>query len=785
MAVLVTAGTIAETNDTSNVTTHASGSFTPVANRLYLLAVSHSDTAPEATVPTIATTTGLNFVQVGSSIAYDTTASNVHRLTLFRAMKASGLSAGTYTVTLADADTGAASTLIEVTQVVTTGTDGADAVINVSTNAVDAGANPSITMGAFSSNNNGVAAFFGFDVQTAATASNTGWTVVGDASYATPATGVTALWTGANAANAVCTHTSADWAGIAVELVSEAVPTIQPPQPPDPPKRKAALAAAILAGSFFFSPLPIPTPDVIDGSTGAQNGSGRLAPTVVQYQGHAGPIYVPDVTRVVPPLSWKPTYPDRLRPPPGLPAAAQQAYAADKFDPPTPVTTLTGWLATAPDLIRRRPLPERERVSAPAFVPDVTQPVTALSWAPIYPDRGIRAKRLTDAPQAVAPLHVPDVTDPVTALAWRGAYPDRLTSKRLVAERATVQPIDPPAAAQQTPDLAVAVYPSALVRTSARAHLSASQAEFGYSIAVVVPDLSWLRLQPDAVVRAKRLTETPQPVAPLFVPDVTQPVTARSWAPTYPDRVPGAVRLLVALQQPVTADTLTTPGAITVPAQWTPVYPAFVARRTFHPSRLPAADARDRFDPPTPPVVTPLSWKAIYPDRIDRKPTRGPAMLPFRADLSPTAHTQAAHYINPHALNVPLRRLAVVPVRASVQGPPRRTVAVPSRVRWSVPIRRLLTMALTVGSYTKAPSDTLYATVNFAPDLPDAVTLSSATSTVVSGGAGITISATSNDTTTATPHVTGGKAGQTYGVDVAGTYSDGQVRTFRLSIIVV
>jgi hypothetical protein len=225
MAVIVASATVAETNDTGNVTTYASGSFTPVANRPYLLAVSHSDTAAEATVPTIATTTGLAFVQVGSSIAYDTIASNVHRLTLFRAMKPSGLGVGTYTVTLGDAGTGAASVLIEVTQTVTTGSDGANAIRNISTNAANAGADPSITMaGAFDSTENGIAAFFGFDSQTAATASNAAWAVIGDAAYGTPNTGVTALWTAANSSTAVCTHASADWAGIAVELISQPTP---------------------------------------------------------------------------------------------------------------------------------------------------------------------------------------------------------------------------------------------------------------------------------------------------------------------------------------------------------------------------------------------------------------------------------------------------------------------------------------------------------------------------------------------------------------------------------
>lgn len=805
MAVRVAAATIAETNDTSNTTTYASGSFTPVANRLYLLAVVHSDTAPEATVPTVTTTTGLAFVQVGSSIAFDTIASNVHRITLFRAMKSSGLSNGTYTVTLADAGTGAASVLIEVTQVVTTGTDGADAVRNISTNNADAGANPSITMaGAFASNNNGIAAFFGFDSQTAATASNEGWTVVGDASYNTPATGVTALWRGANNATAVCTHGSADWAGIAVELVSEAVPEIQVPQPPPPPKRKAALAAAILAGSCFFAPLPIETPST---ATAAAGGDGQLtAPRVVQYEALAGPVtspaavqatptgwdgvfpvrlrgparptsdpaqavaplYVPDVTAVVPAGAWRPTYPDRLSPSVRLAAAGQLALAWAP-DTPTVVNVETGttahdagalgrplvvqyvghagpvvvpvvapaapdrvapvypdrvarpvvrraaytwaqpmfgvvvevpvmaWTGTAPDQIpRARPAVEGGRVEVPRYVPDVTAPVTALSWkgtqadrvpakpgllaaahqafafdrfqapgavvAPdlswqrIQPDAVVRRTRLTDAPEPVAPLYVPDVTAPVPALSWKGSQPDAVPDKpgpRTAHQRAfAFDRFDPPGT-------------------------------------IVAPDLSWQRAQPDLVVRRLRLTEATEPVAPLFVPDVTQPVTALAWKGTQPDRLERATRLRAGQQQAWAGDRFSAPGTNEAPDLVLAVYPDTITRLKPHAARAPF-EARDRFDAPAPPVVVPLSWRAIYADRVDRRPTRAPATTPFRAELSPTAHTTPIHRRHRQPLNVPRRALPTAPEREVVQAQRRSQATVPARTVVQVPYRPTL-----------------------------------------------------------------------------------------------
>jgi hypothetical protein len=93
-------------------------------------------------------------------------------------------------------------------------------------------------------------------------------------------------------------------------------------------------------------------------------------------------------------------------------------------------------------------------------------------------------------------------------------------------------------------------------------------------------------------------------------------------------------------------------------------------------------------------------------------------------------------------------------------------------------------MARTIGECYKAPGDTLKQSVSFAPDLPSGVTLSGAATTVLSGGGGLTIASTTNDTSAATVAMTGGKAGETYELLLAGTYSDGQVRGFVLRVIV-
>lgn len=206
--------------DTGNVATYASPSFTPIANRLYLLAVVHSDTAPETTIPTIATTTGLAFVQV-DTVVFDTTTSNLQRLTLFRAMKPSGLAAGTYTVTLADAGTGCLANLTEINGVVTTGSDGADAIRNIVTTNANATANPSVTLGAINNQNNGVFGCFGLDIATVPTV-GTGFTSLRHGTIATPTSGLLTEWRWGNVTSVPITVASSDWAAIAVELVATA-----------------------------------------------------------------------------------------------------------------------------------------------------------------------------------------------------------------------------------------------------------------------------------------------------------------------------------------------------------------------------------------------------------------------------------------------------------------------------------------------------------------------------------------------------------------------------------
>lgn len=203
-------------NDTTNTDVYTSASWTPVSSRLYLLAVVHSDAAAEATQPTVTGSTGRTWTNIGS-VVFDTIASNLHRLTVFRSLNSSP-SSETYTVTFGDNSTGCLTSLTEVSGIVITGTNGSNAVRNIVTGNGDATANPAITLGAFSSVNNGTWSCFGSDIATAPTA-GAGFTTLAASTYSTPTTGLYTEWTYANDTSVNCTLASSDWGGLALELV--------------------------------------------------------------------------------------------------------------------------------------------------------------------------------------------------------------------------------------------------------------------------------------------------------------------------------------------------------------------------------------------------------------------------------------------------------------------------------------------------------------------------------------------------------------------------------------
>lgn len=128
MRAAVSATNVVNFADVTNANNYTTGSWTPVANRLYLCAVCTSGTLQ--TVSSFTEGTGLAWVQV------DTGVSNSERITVFRAMKPSGLGAGTTKANLSGTASRGQIVITEFQGTDTSGTDGSGAVVQSANNAI-------------------------------------------------------------------------------------------------------------------------------------------------------------------------------------------------------------------------------------------------------------------------------------------------------------------------------------------------------------------------------------------------------------------------------------------------------------------------------------------------------------------------------------------------------------------------------------------------------------------------------------------------------------------------
>lgn len=141
MRAAVSATNVVNFQDSTNATTYTTGSWTPVANRLYLLAIISSGTF--RTVSSFTEGTGLNWVSVATTGAFNTS----YNVSVYRAMKSSGLGAGTTAVTLSGTASRGQIVITEFDGVDTSGTDGSGAVVQSNTGILgSAGTSLSITL---------------------------------------------------------------------------------------------------------------------------------------------------------------------------------------------------------------------------------------------------------------------------------------------------------------------------------------------------------------------------------------------------------------------------------------------------------------------------------------------------------------------------------------------------------------------------------------------------------------------------------------------------------------
>jgi len=476
----------------------------------------------------------------------------------------------------------------------------------------------------------------------------------------------TTTFTGAQGGGAVPRAATRQYQALAAPVLVPAAEITQwAPRYPDRLGARVRIPAGFTVGPLFVPDVTTPAPDRSWAPTYPDRAPGPARSAA--FPPPVAPLFVPDVTNPVPDRSWAPTYPDQsLRP--RLRPSLDRAQHVEPLPPAAPVPDQ--WVPTYPDRVAPIQRPRPSEAVAPLHVPDVTDPVPALSWAPTYPDRIVR-------PQLTGPLVSAHPVEPIAAAAavitlggtQGGGHVRGLRSLQYVAVAA---PVLVPAVAPETitvekwlprisvpvrrrpdvnritwvefsevediPGVPVVVYPDRIVRRRP-VQLPQQVGPLVVPAPPVAPD-QWPPSYPDRVLAARRAPQYPAVTAPLFVPDVTQPAPALSWAPTYPERVrrtPRTPGLFLARNiEPV--------SAVVAPAQWWPVYPPFVPRARRVPV-FPSVTA-PLYVPDVTVVVPRLSWAPVYPSRIWRRPVVMPVAFAVAPILPP-----AVTFIPPWAMN--------------------------------------------------------------------------------------------------------------------------------------
>lgn len=208
-----------------------SGSLTPAVNKLYLAAVISRRGNTTANTPTLSGGGGLTWVQVGSSILVQD-GSQSYRVTVFRAMKSSGLTSGVITADYAgQSQTKIQIHVAEFDGVDTSGTDGSGAIVQSNTGSSGTGVTTlSVTLSAFGDSTNNAA--YGVFVHGAneATTPEGGYTELSDLNASAGTIGGEVEWkVGQDTGVSASWSTSSITAGFALEIkVGASVTTLSP-----------------------------------------------------------------------------------------------------------------------------------------------------------------------------------------------------------------------------------------------------------------------------------------------------------------------------------------------------------------------------------------------------------------------------------------------------------------------------------------------------------------------------------------------------------------------------
>lgn len=177
----LSASSLVVLNDTSNLTSYATASTTPSSGKLILCAVASS----KASTPDLPTVSGcgLTWVQV-ATVLFDTVGTPTKRVTLFRALGTP--STGAITASFGGVQqTGCNIFVSEIGPVDPGGSNGADAVVQSATNAVDSATSLTVTLSAFGNSSNGA---YGCEFTNLGTNSTvgSGFSLIARGGYSTP-----------------------------------------------------------------------------------------------------------------------------------------------------------------------------------------------------------------------------------------------------------------------------------------------------------------------------------------------------------------------------------------------------------------------------------------------------------------------------------------------------------------------------------------------------------------------------------------------------------------------
>lgn len=209
-----------------NATATAGTSFTTTdtltcsANKLYLALVASTSSGGGGAIPSGLSGGGQTWDQVATVLV----ASANERLTLYRALSASPGSASTLTATWGSSQSGfGIVTVLEYTGVKTSGSNGADAIVQSATNAASSAASLTVTLSSFADPVNNVACGFFMVSSTSSATAGSGFT------FAQNGTNQSRRWmheyvTGEDTSVDV-TGPTTRWAGIALELAMAAAPS--------------------------------------------------------------------------------------------------------------------------------------------------------------------------------------------------------------------------------------------------------------------------------------------------------------------------------------------------------------------------------------------------------------------------------------------------------------------------------------------------------------------------------------------------------------------------------